>query len=70
MHYNEITMMGAYHHRPVTVRRALEMLSDPEFAVELLLSDERPVEEVEEALQNMMDKKVLKVVIKTLLTKE
>ncbi len=70
VHYNEITMMGVYHHRPVTVRRALEMLSDPEFTVELLLSDERPVEEVEEALQNMMDKKVLKVVIKTLLTKE
>ena len=63
-------MMGVYLHRPVTVRRALEMLSDPEFTVELLLSDERPVEEVEEALQNMMDKKVLKVVIKTLLTKE
>ncbi len=64
VHYSEITVKGVYHHRPATVRRALEMLSDPAFAAELLLFGERPIDEVEEALGSMMDKKALKVVIK------
>lgn len=63
IHYSEITVKGVYHHRPATVRRALELLADPAFRVESLLSDVRPIEEVEQALRAMMTKEALKVVI-------
>jgi L-iditol 2-dehydrogenase len=64
VHYNEITLKGVYHHRPATIRAALNMLADPDFHVELLLSGTRPVAQVEEALRAMMRKEALKVVIR------
>jgi L-iditol 2-dehydrogenase len=64
VHYNEITVKGVYHHRPDSVRRALQLLCDPTFPCEHLLCGVRPIEEVELALRAMMDKKALKVVIR------
>lgn len=64
IHYSEITVKGVYHHRPATVRRALDMLADEDFGARYLLSGIRPIEEVEQALRDMMDKRALKVVIR------
>ncbi|NCF26413.1 MAG: alcohol dehydrogenase catalytic domain-containing protein [Gammaproteobacteria bacterium] len=64
VHYSEITVKGVYHHRPETVQRALEMLSDTSFESGHLLSAVRPIEEVEQALRAMIEKKALKVVIR------
>ncbi len=63
LHYGEITVKGVYHHRPATFRRAIELLSDPAFPAEVLLSARRPIAQVEEALRSMMRKEALKVVI-------
>jgi len=64
VHYDEITLKGVYHHRPASVRQALELLADQRFAAEHLLSGVRPIEEVEQALRSMIDKQALKVVIR------
>ena len=64
VHYSELTLKGVYHHRPATIRRALEMLADPAFKADLLLTGEQPIEGVEEALRSMMRKEALKVVIR------
>jgi L-iditol 2-dehydrogenase len=64
VHYSEITIKGAYHHRPANVEQAIEMLARGPFDARLLLSAERPLEEVEEALRSMMRKEALKVVIR------
>lgn len=64
VHYSEITVKGVYHHRPATVRRALALLADDTFPADHLLSDTRPIEEVELALRAMIDKQALKVVIR------
>ena len=64
VHYSELTLKGVYHHRPATIRRALDLLADPGFEAELLLSAEMPIEGVEEALRSMMRKEALKVVIR------
>jgi L-iditol 2-dehydrogenase len=64
VHYSEITVKGVYHHRPATVRRALQMLSEETFESKHLLSSVRPIEEVEQALRAMIDKRALKVVIR------
>ena len=64
IHYNELTIKSTYHHRPDTIKTALNLLADPSLNVDLLLSSERPIEGVEEALRSMMNKESLKVVIK------
>lgn len=64
VHYSELTLKGVYHHRPETIRKALELLAKPDFKADLLLSGERPIEGVEDALRSMMAKESLKVVIK------
>ena len=64
VHYAELTLKGVYHHRPATIRRALERLADAGFRAELLLTGERPIEGVEDALRSMMRKESLKVVIR------
>lgn len=64
LHYSEITVKGVYHHRPDPVRRALELLAQPEFPADLLLSAEMPIAETEDALRAMMAKEALKVVIR------
>ncbi|MFQ5765652.1 MAG: zinc-binding dehydrogenase, partial [Rhodospirillales bacterium] len=64
VHYSELTVKGVYHHRPATIARALALLAEPGFQADLLLTGERPIEEVEAALRSMMEKKALKVVIR------
>ena len=64
LHYGEITIKGAYHHRPATFRRALDLLAAGALHPEALLSSERPLEELEGALRSMMRKEALKVVIR------
>ena len=64
IHYNELTIKSTYHHRPDTIKTALNLLADSSLNVDLLLSSERPIEGVEEALRSMMNKESLKVVIK------
>ena len=64
VHYSELTIKGVYHHRPETIRKALRLLANPHFMADLLISGERPIEAVEEALRSMMHKEALKVVIK------
>lgn len=64
IHYSELTVKGAYHHRPRTFGRALELLAGNVISAGKLLSEQRPLEEVELALQRMIDRKILKAVIR------
>ena len=64
LHYCELTVKGAYHHRPATFQRALDLLAAGAVQAGELLSAERPLEELEEALRSMMRKEALKVVIR------
>jgi L-iditol 2-dehydrogenase len=65
VHYSELTVKGVYHHRPDTVRRALQFLADPAFKADLLLSAEMSIDDTEAALRAMIAKDALKVVVKS-----
>lgn len=65
VHYSELTLKGVYHHRPETFRRALALLADPGFKADLLLSGTQPITGVVDALQSMIRKEALKVVIRS-----
>ena len=64
VHYSELTLKGVYHHRPETFRRALALLADPTFRADLLISGVRPIAGVVDALESMIRKEALKVVIR------
>ena len=64
VHYNELTIKGAYHHRPAAVLRALEMLRRKELDPRPLLSAEAPMDGLEKALRSMIAKEALKVVVR------
>jgi len=64
LHYSELTVKGAYHHRPATFRSALDLLASGAIQTAEILSAERPLEELEGALRSMMRKEALKVVIR------
>jgi L-iditol 2-dehydrogenase len=64
LHYSELTVKSAYHHRPATFRRALALLAGGTLEPAALLTAERPLGEIEQALRSMMRKEALKVVIR------
>jgi L-iditol 2-dehydrogenase len=64
LHYSEITVKSAYHHRPATFARALSLLASGTLHPRALLSAERPLEELEAALRSMRRREALKVVIR------
>lgn len=64
VHYNELTIVGSYHHRPSVVERALELIASGSLPTELLISAEMPLDNTAEALHAMMQKKALKVAIR------
>jgi len=64
IHYSELTVKGVYHHRPETFARAVELLSRGAFDAGVLLSAERPLEGLEEALRSMMRQEAIKVVVR------
>ena len=64
LHYSEITVKSAYHHRPATFQRALDLLASGLLHPRVLLSAERPLAELEQALRSMRRREALKVVIR------
>jgi L-iditol 2-dehydrogenase len=64
LHYSEITVKSAYHHRPATFQRALDLLANGTLHPQALLSAERPLAELEAALRAMRRREALKVVIR------
>ncbi|MEE3198618.1 MAG: alcohol dehydrogenase catalytic domain-containing protein [Planctomycetota bacterium] len=64
VHYEELTVMGAYHHRPADFSAALELLAAGELDTDVFLSSERPLEEIEAALGDMIARRAVKVVIR------
>ncbi len=64
VHYSELTVKGVYHHRPANIKDALTLLAQQNFDLRILLSGERPIEEVEDALRSMARREALKFVIR------
>jgi L-iditol 2-dehydrogenase len=63
LHYQELTLLGTYHHRPDSFSRALEILAEHPTALQPLISSKANLEGVEDALRSMIERRVLKVAI-------
>ncbi len=63
LHYSELTLKGVFHNTPEYVRAALLLLASRIIPFELLISDRRPLQELEQVFQDMKERKVIKVAI-------
>jgi L-iditol 2-dehydrogenase len=62
-HYEELALLGAFHHTPELIRRAVELLEDNTVEPEALITHRRDLGGVREALELMATGEALKVLI-------
>jgi len=62
-HYDELKIIGVFHHTPRTVRTALSLIADGQIDADALITHEMPLERLEEAFQLMSSGETLKVAI-------
>ena len=63
VHYEELTLVGAFHHTPELIRRAVELLDAGAVVPDGLLTHRMTLEDVPDALQLMTKGDALKVLI-------
>jgi L-iditol 2-dehydrogenase len=63
LHYDELEIIGVFHHTPRYVRTALSLIASGQIDANALIVDEMPLERLEEAFQLMISGATLKVAI-------
>ena len=63
VHYEALTIKGAFHHTPATFRRALDLIADGHVQIEPLLGARGRLEDVEPLLRRMERREIVKAVI-------
>jgi L-iditol 2-dehydrogenase len=63
LHYSELTLKGVFHNTPKYVRAALELIASGTIPFELLVSEQRPLADLEQVFQDMKNRQVIKVAI-------
>ena len=62
-HYEELTLVGAFHHTPATIRRAVELLESKAIEPSGLLTHRMGLGQVKEALALMERGETMKVLV-------
>jgi L-iditol 2-dehydrogenase len=63
IHYGELSLHGTFHGTPLDVHRSFELIQYGVIDTRALISEERPLEEVEESLLRMIRGEVVKIAI-------
>jgi L-iditol 2-dehydrogenase len=63
LHYDELKIIGVFHHTPTYIRTALSLISDGQLDPDALITHEMPLARLEEALQLVASGEALKVAI-------
>ncbi|MHA2061356.1 MAG: zinc-binding dehydrogenase, partial [Candidatus Sifarchaeia archaeon] len=63
IHYEDITIKGIFHHTPVCVKKALDLISSGIVNVKPLITKEMPLNQVETALNEMKQGETIKIAI-------
>lgn len=64
LHYNELTLKGVFHNTPYFVREALALIVSCKIPFDLLISEQRPLQDLERVFVDMRERKVIKVAMK------
>lgn len=63
VHYEELTLLGAFHHTPELIRRSVDLMESRAVIPDGLLTHRMPLEGVREALDSMARGEAMKVLI-------
>jgi len=63
LHYSSLTLKGVFHNTPTFVREALSLLASRVIPFELLISDYRPLKDLEQVFEDMKNRQAIKVAI-------
>ncbi|WP_016950774.1 zinc-binding dehydrogenase [Anabaena sp. PCC 7108] len=63
LHYSELTIKGVFHNTPEYVGSALSLIASRKIPFELLISEQRPLKDLEQVFADMKARKVIKVAI-------
>ena len=61
LHYSELTLKGVFHNTPEYVKAALSLIASGTIPFELLISEHRPLQDLEQVFIDMKARKVIKV---------
>lgn len=61
LHYSELTLKGVFHNTPEYVRAALSLIASRKIPFELLISEQRPLQDLEQVFNQMQSRQVIKV---------
>ena len=61
LHYSELTIKGVFHNTPKYVREALALIASRKIPFELLISEQRPLKDLEQVFCEMKARQVIKV---------
>ena len=64
MHYGDVKLMSVFHHTPKYFREALNLIASGQIEVEKLITDTLPLDKVEYAMQQHIEGKAIKFLIK------
>jgi L-iditol 2-dehydrogenase len=63
LHYEELALLGAFHHTPAVIRRAIALLESGALAPDALITHRMALDRVPEALALMARSEALKILI-------
>jgi len=63
IHYGDLTIKGIFHHTPLSVKRAYELITSGMFKGRPLITDKMPLSELEQALKMMIEGRCIKMAI-------
>lgn len=61
LHYSELTLKGVFHNTPEYVKQALSLLASGKIPFHLLISEQRPLQDLQQVFRDMQARKVIKV---------
>ena len=61
LHYSELTLKGVFHNTPEYVKAALLLIASGTIPFDLLISEHRPLQDLEQVFMDMKARKVIKV---------
>ena len=63
IHYEDLTIKGIFHHTPLSVKRAYDLIISKTFNGKPLITEKMPLSELEEAFKKMIEGKCIKVAL-------
>ncbi|MCP4231621.1 MAG: dehydrogenase, partial [bacterium] len=64
IHYQEISIIGVFHHTPFSVRRAFNIMIENSELLAKIVTHAMPLEDIGRAFELMETREALKVIIK------